>query len=552
MIAMPPISLFRLCAAVLLLLHAVVVLSLIPRWSATFNEPGHLAAGVACWNSGAYHLYSVNPPLPRMVATIPLIFLDSDELCLEALSHLEEGRETREEVEIGRRLAETNTFNYQRLLCRARLAGVAWVTIGGFLVWQWARSLFGDWGGLLSLALWTVDPMVTAHSALATADVPSTVIALGASFSFAKFMRTGGRLDAAIAGMLLGAALLSKFTLIVLIPAWCLSLLFACKYQKHRMMRKMISSAICKRLLVVASIALVTLNLGYGFSGTGQPVGDINFRSKMFNDILRYFPPSWATSMPNPFPYDYVSGIDLQQCDFEGGLKSYLNGAWSDDGWWYYYAYAFFLKAPLGHLAIYFVSAILLLSLRQKPPILVAALPAFVILIASSKTGFTNHLRYILPAYPFIMIMSGVLLSSAGGRPKKGYFVFACVMLACSALSTFSEYPYQLSYFNEIAGGFQGGWRYLASSNVDWGQDWIALREWIDLNSDKPTLYIDLLDSHIDALIYLKKHYEAPNPYLPGYAIVDAYKLTTEHVWLQDFPLVDRIGSSIFVFNVPP
>src|SRR3990172_12166936 len=45
---------------------------------------------------------------------------------------------------------------------------------------------------------------------------------------------------------------------------------------------------------------------------------------------------------------------------------------------------------------------------------------------------------------------------------------------------TLSIFPHYLSYFNEVAGGPQAGYQHLVDSNLDWGQDLPALKDWID------------------------------------------------------------------------
>ena len=50
-------------------------------------------------------------------------------------------------------------------------------------------------------------------------------------------------------------------------------------------------------------------------------------------------------------------------------------------------------------------------------------------------------------------------------------------------VGTMRVFPYNIAFFNEIAGGPTNGWRYLEGSNTDWGQGWIALREFRDEHS---------------------------------------------------------------------
>ena len=50
-------------------------------------------------------------------------------------------------------------------------------------------------------------------------------------------------------------------------------------------------------------------------------------------------------------------------------------------------------------------------------------------------------------------------------------------IVALQAVSAATIAPYDLSYFNSLVGGPSQGFRYLADSNVDWGQDLPALRD---------------------------------------------------------------------------
>jgi hypothetical protein len=40
--------------------------------SPTLNEPGHLVAGLSYWKFGRFDVYSVNPPLVKIVAALPI------------------------------------------------------------------------------------------------------------------------------------------------------------------------------------------------------------------------------------------------------------------------------------------------------------------------------------------------------------------------------------------------------------------------------------------------------------------------------------------------
>lgn len=59
--------------AVLLSLHTVLLAWGAYRHSPVIDEWGHLPAGLMHWREGRFDAYRVNPPLVRMVATLPLL-----------------------------------------------------------------------------------------------------------------------------------------------------------------------------------------------------------------------------------------------------------------------------------------------------------------------------------------------------------------------------------------------------------------------------------------------------------------------------------------------
>ena len=61
-------------------------------------------------------------------------------------------------------------------------------------------------------------------------------------------------------------------------------------------------------------------------------------------------------------------------------------------------------------------------------------------------------------------------------------FVAVLALSAWYGLSVGRVHPHYLAYFNEIAGGPEGGYRYLVDSNLDWGQDLKGLKTWTDAN----------------------------------------------------------------------
>ena len=193
---------------------------------------------------------------------------------------------------------------------------------------------------------------------------------------------------------------------------------------------------------------------------------------------------TWLDWVPIPVPADYVIGIDLQRKDFEDGLPSYLAGEIRHRGWWYYYLYALAVKEPIGlmGLAVWgIVLPYLGLSGRwNRTDEVLLVLPAAAILVlVSSQTGITNYMRYVLPLFPFVIVSTSKLAYYCC-RETFGLGLVVIGLLAWSIAASIAIHPHQLSYFNETAGGPENGHNHLVESNIDWGQDLLFLKEWID------------------------------------------------------------------------
>jgi hypothetical protein len=286
--------------------------------------------------------------------------------------------------------------------------------------------------------------------------------------------------------MLLGVALLTKFTLFVFLGVW--PVLAVVYFSPTRTWPKMAGHG-----LLLLGLAGLVLNTGFGWRGVFQPLGHLPFVSQtlagpppaggLYYDQGRFgnrFANSWLGALPMPLPADFLRGLDLQRRDFEARWPSYLAGQWQYEGWWYYYLYALAVKLPLGLWGLF-------LWRWWRPPGLgswrdewALWLPAVVVLAtASAQTGFSHHLRYVLPLFPFVLIGTARVAGwwSTGGWQRR--MALSGLLLATGA-SSLAVFPQSLAYFNELAGGPANGPTHLLYSNVDWGQDLLTLRSWLD------------------------------------------------------------------------
>ena len=496
--------------AALLLVHAGLAIHASRRTSVTIDEFAHLPAGLACLKHGAFSLYHHNPPLAKMLAAAAT--LPDGPVVPEPTAGGEAGagRGPVGQVEYAQEFERANASRYFDLFRAARLAIVALSVLGGLLVFAWARRLWGDAGGLLAAALWAFDPNLIAHAGLATTDLAATVFLFAAAFAFRHYLDRPGPARAAIAGVVLGLALLTKFTallLCVVLPA--LALL------RGRVGAGAPGSATPAGApgrrgaswLLIPALALLVLNLGFGFQGTGRRLGDFAFLSTdltrpraggvppdsphlfyrmIYAQRQNRFEGTWLAGLPVPVPEQYLLGFDEQRFESHtglagGGYAMYLNGTIRRTGWWWYYLEALALKTPIALWVVAGLAIAGAIRSRARAARIDEAfwiLPAAaVLLLMTLQTGIDLGVRYVLPMFPFLFVGLGRAAVAPRRAPAR---ILLAGAVAWLLVGTIRVHPHEIAYFNAFAGGPAGGDRYLIDSNLDWGQDLFELRRWLD------------------------------------------------------------------------
>jgi 4-amino-4-deoxy-L-arabinose transferase-like glycosyltransferase len=561
------------CVICLLVVHAVWL-----GWSATWqsptlNEPGHLASGIAHWTLGRFEPYAVNPPLVRMVAAVPVLAAgyESD------WSSLRGRPAERAEFILGSNFIKANADRSQRLFELARWACIPFSVIGAWMCYVWGRALYGESAGLLACALWCIEPNIIGHGQLITPDVAATSFGLVAMWTFWQWLNRPGWVTATVAGVGLAAAILAKFSWLVLFGLWPVLwtgvwLRSPAPPKKPGLLRA------ATQLAAMAVTAIYLINLAYAFNGSFSRLRSFEFASQTLSgqssptQVGNRFSDSWVGQIPVPAPRQFLLGLDLQKRDFERfPHQSYLRGEWRQGGWWYYYLYAAAVKLPVG-LWLLGLTAIVARwrrgggSSEQTVGELVLLVPSLLLfVIVSSELEFNHHFRYVLPCFgPAFVLISGAIVGA--GKWLRIWITANCGWIAiASAVAA----PHSLSYFNELAGGMRNGGAHLLHSNVDWGQDLATLKEWMAFHSDARPVYLayyGFYDPHAYGL-----HTEEPpqgpfwNPrpsdwsFKPGYYAISVnylhgteWRLQNRHAYepLLKETSVAWCGGSIAIYRV--
>lgn len=432
----------------------------------------------------------------------------------------------------------------------ARSVTIFFSCLVAFLVFYWARKLYGFIPAVFSLLLYVLDPNIIAHSQLVTTDIYAAGIVAFAFFCLWKFANVRTWQNGLWCVFALGFSQLAKYTAIVLFPLFLIALLAfdlskrgreACGSESARAM----TLQYAKYAFVAVLVSILIINAGFLFNRTFTPFGGYGFRSELFRNLQSYLP--MLERFPVPVPYPYLQGIDLIRYNEQSGASYgniYLLGHISAvEGFPGYFIVASFLKVPIATQVILILALVLYFLGKERRAgffrnenfllLPVAFFTVYFNLFYNTQIG----IRHFLPVFPLLYVFSGNLFA--------GWKDFSVLKRSLSwglivylFISSFSYYPYNISYFNEIVWDRTLAYKYLADSNIDWGQGQKEL--WEYLSSNPEAIY-------------------QPGKPRSGRIIVSVNDLVGinvdpgKYAWLREnFEPVDTIAYTFLVYDISP
>jgi len=419
--------------------------------SPTMDEQNHMARGYALLRTGDPRLSLEHPPLINLLEAVPL----GGEIALPLDDPSWEMAEWYRFADLF--LWHVNT-EPARMVYLSRVPVVALTLLLGTLMSKWGRMLAGEGASLLAMVLVLLDPNVLAHGSLATTDLGITFTVLLTAYTVwrAAERRTVPRVLAA--GMATGAMLASKMSAVAFWASFGLLfvVLAALNVRDGSRVRRMVVRA--GIYLVITAIGLLMLWACYGWQLA--PVADGGVRVPMGT---------------------YWRGLGAVFENVQGARPSYFLGETRLGGWPAYFPVAFAVKTPLPMLVLLVVAAWWAWSSRGGPArddhvALFLLLPVGVywasVLVSDLNLGY----RHLLPTLPLLYVWAATTLSGLEAKRWQRLMTGALVWIALEAILIA---PHFLAYFNPVAGGPRNGWRVLADSNIDWGQDLQLLSDYL-------------------------------------------------------------------------
>ena len=581
--------------ASLLIMFTLVVTSL-DALGPTFDEQGFLVRGLGYLRGENQHM-RVGHPLGLNALNAALLVADSTvHLPTADPSWAQNSFHRPAELflwEIGN--------NVEHIMFLARLPtiwlGLLLAALAGRWAWQLTRK---RWAALLALGLVAFDPNILAHTRLTTTDLGLTFFAFLAGYGLWWFWQQPSWSRALFTGAAFGLLQNTKFTAGLFIPLFALVILVGLVTQVTAQgwgqLWRGANAARRSLVMLVVAYALVapfTLWAAYGFQIGTLP------------DSLPTLPQLGGLTLPLAHHLEQLLDIGGR---LQKSTPAFLMGHYSDSGWWYYFPIAFLLKTPLPALLLLGLTfglqgRTLLTAWRERlkgqgaaasfrrrlmanTALLIPALGYFAIALT---TDINLGYRHLLPILPFLYVFIATTLATSPLQPAQGgqltvypfarlraghspfttrLAAFAAIWLLAIALWI---HPHYLAYFNVLAGGPNGGWRYLVDSNLDWGQDLGNLKAWMDENGvnrlwlsyfgeGRPDYYgirYTGLDSWPPRLMDPAARPFYPHDPAPGLYAISATTLQGVHfanqeqfAWFRAREPLAKVGYSIFIYEV--
>ncbi|MBC7982659.1 MAG: phospholipid carrier-dependent glycosyltransferase, partial [Candidatus Obscuribacterales bacterium] len=281
----------------------------------TWDEPEHLAAGLAFVDTGEYPYDTQHPPIARIAMAIGPYLAGARAYGTPGPSGEHEGREIL-----------YNDGRYDQYLTLARVGMLPFLVLLLVATGLWARRVYGSAAALTSIALVMTTPTLIGHAAVAALDVPMAATTMLALYLLLRWFDAPSMMRAVCFGLAAGMAAATKLSAIpflggvaaVWAAAWLVNIRAAPLSSPARPLIYLLHA------LTAAAVAIVILIFSYGFSSA--PLAGI------------------PVPIGIPRIIEALTALDMHN---SAGHLSFFMGELRRSGWWNFYLVALSLKTPL-------------------------------------------------------------------------------------------------------------------------------------------------------------------------------------------------------------
>src|SRR6202795_3363379 len=563
-------AIFSVLAGALLILMAVLAGGAALRESVTVDEVAHIGAGLSYLQKLDLRLNEEHPPLPKVLAALPLVLRGTH----ADYSHISW---TCSDAFFPAYLGEWVFGDWVRTKWNDPVSVLAWARVPmlvvavilGWVLFVYARRLGGDWAGLLCLSVYVSTPAFIAFAPLVHTDLAVTLFSLMTLWRFAELWQNPSRRNAIVFAICLAAALLSKFTAIILFFAF-IAFALSTRWRpvsgqptdkpETRAWRRLRWRVTLQGILWAALVVY----LFYFIFSINQPTSALDRlgHGAVTEPLRRLLMPPWL----------YLRGVLLVLVT--GSRPTFILGRGYPHGVWFYFPVLFLFKSALGFLGLLALALSFGLTQKRDDEANTRAIPdefaihwrvLWVSLLVFSGFFLLSRLDISIRHFSIPLVLLIVLLAPLPrmierlrhSAPNAARLVAAlAVVLTLSCLFTaVRTYAFYFPHINALSFG-RPGYALVNDSNLDWNQslpEVEAFAEQYGLQSIALDEYgftdtaVDVPQAHI---------WDCQRPTVADdgqWVAVSANMIMDGHncIWLIDRKSVSLAGGSMYAVHLP-
>ena len=565
----PKSILSAIFAVLLLALMAALAGGAALRESATVDEVSHIGAGVSYLQKLDLRLNPEHPPLPKVLAAIPLVIRGvradynhiswtiSDKIFPAYLGQWVFGEQLLQK------------WNDPRTILKwARLPMLLLTLLLGVALFVFAKKLGSPWGGVLCLCLFVSTPAFLTFGPLVHTDIAVALFCLLTLWTFASLWRDPTHANVLLFGLSLAGALLSKFTaglLFFAFVAFALSLRLRplpglpeskgeAKLWRRRRWRVTLKGILCAAVIVYVFYLVFSWHQptnALSFLGN-SPVA-LFLRRALFPPVLYFQGVFWVI----------VSGV----------RPTFILGRYYSHGVWFYFPVVFVLKSSLASLVLLPLSLLIAIARKSKnkdrgsaisPKLALHWRALWVALFLFTAACMLSPLDISIRHFTIPMVLLFVLLAPVprmlselrAGSPtwvQLGSFAVTVSLAGCLFTAVLA-YPYYFPFVNSLSMG-RPAYTLMNDSNVDWNQSLPEVKRFAEQHG----LQTILLDEYgfSDPTAFVPQAHlwncQKPAPQdLGQWVVISAGMILDGHNcgWLMQYPNEPLAGGSLYAVHL--
>ena len=540
------------------------------RESVTIDEVAHIAAGVSYLQKLDLRLNEEHPPLPKVLAALPLVLRGTHAdyshiswTASEKFFHAYAGQWVFGEWLLTKWNSPFTTLAW------ARLPMLLLTLVLGWVLYAYARRLGGTWGGLLCLSVYVSTPAFLTFGPLVHTDMAVTLFSLLTLWRLAETWQNPIRKNAVLFGLSLAGALLSKFTSGILFFAF-VALALSTRWRalagqpiakpESRAWRRLRWRVTIQGILWAALVVYIFYFI-FSLNQTTDALYRLGHGSAAV-PLRRLLMPPWL----------YLRGVLMVL--LTGSRPTFLLGHAYPHGVWFYFPVLLALKSSPGFLGLLVLALALALWQKQRDEATAPVVPAgltthwrvlWISLVVFTGFCLLSRLDISIRHFSVPLVLLILLLAPLPrlverlrrSVPTAGWLAGAMAgVLTLSCLFTaLHAYPYYFPYINAFGLGHPA-YALVNDSNLDWNQSLPEVKRFADQHALQKVDLDEWGFNDPTLIVPQSQVWDCQRPTQADdgqWAVVSANMIVDGHncVWLMQYPHQPLAGGSMYAIHLP-